>query len=43
MDGNPKGYEVEEYIATKAEVNPPMRSTLKKFKTHLKHEPRGKF
>ena len=29
MGGNPKGYEVAEYIATKVEVNPRMLSTLK--------------
>ena len=29
LDGNPKGYEVAENIATKVEVNPRMISTLK--------------
>ena len=29
MDGNPRGCEVEEHIATKVEVNPQMLSTLK--------------
>ena len=32
MDVNPKGYEVEEHIATKVEVNPRMLSTLKNAK-----------
>ena len=30
LDGNPKGCEVAEHIATKFEVNPWMLSTLKK-------------
>ena len=29
LDGNPKGYEVAEHVATKVEVNPWMLSTLK--------------
>ena len=29
LDGNPKGYEVAEHIATVVEVNPRMLSTLK--------------
>ena len=33
MDRNPKGYEVEERIATKVEVNPWMLSTLKNTKS----------
>ena len=32
LDGNPKGYEVSEHIATKVEVNPRMLSTLKNAK-----------
>ena len=30
LDGNPKGYEVEEYITTKVEVNSWIISTLNK-------------
>ena len=33
LDGNPKGYEVAEHIATKVEVNPRMISTLKNAKS----------
>ena len=33
LDGNPKGYEVAEHIATKVEVNPRMLSTLKNEKS----------
>ena len=29
LDGNPKGYDVAEHIATKVEVNPQIISTLK--------------
>ena len=43
LDGNPKGCEVAEHIATKVELNPRMLSTLKKRKIHLKNESRGKF
>ena len=43
MDGNPKVYEVAEYIATKFELNSRMLSTLKNEKMYLKHKPRRKF
>ena len=33
LDGNPKGYEVAEHIATKVEVNPRILSTLKNAKS----------
>ena len=41
LDGNPKGYEVAEHIATKVEVNTRMLSTFKNAKSILKHETRG--
>ena len=43
LDGNPKGCEVSEHIATKFEVNTRMLSILKKRKIHLKHKPRENF
>ena len=43
LDGNPKGYEVAEHIATKVEVNPRMLSTLKNAKSIWSMNPGGKF
>ena len=43
MDGNTKGYEVVEHIATKVEVKPRMLSIVKNEKIHMKHETWGKF
>ena len=43
MDGNSKGYEVAEHIATKVEVNPRMLSTLKNAKTILSMNPGANF
>ena len=43
LDGNPKGYEVSEHIATKVEVNPRMLSTLKNAKSISSMNPGGKF
>ena len=42
MGGNTKGHEVADHVATKAEVNTRMISTLKN-KIDLKHENKGKF
>ena len=43
LDGNPKGCDVAEHVATKVEVFPRMLSALKNSKIHMKHEPRGNF
>ena len=40
---NPKGYEVEEHIATKFEVNPRMISELKKEESIWRKKPGGDF
>ena len=41
LDGNPKGYEVADHIATKVEVNPQMLSTLKNAKSIWSFNPGG--
>ena len=43
LDGNKKGYGVEEHIATKVEVNPCMLSTLKNAIFILSMNPGVKF
>ena len=43
MDGNPKGYEVAEHIATKVEENPRILLTLKNAKSIKSMTPWGGF
>ena len=43
MDGNTKGYEAAEHIATKVEVNPRMLLTLKNEKSILSMNPGANF
>ena len=43
LDGNPKGYEVAEQIATQVEVNPRMISTLKNAKSIWSMKPGGNY
>ena len=43
LDIDTKGCEVAEQTSKKVEVNPQMLSTLKKWRIHTEHEPRGNF